>query len=109
MDHIKSLNVSTTGFIKVGAVILFIILGIIINLGGAPDKKFYGSMTWNTPGATHNGFKGLCSMFVNAAFAFAGTELVGLAAAETAEPRKVLPDATKQVHPASICVILLSL
>jgi amino acid transporter len=85
------------GFIKVGAVILFIILGIIINLGGAPDHKFYGSETWTTPGAVHNGFKGFCAMFVNAAFAFGGTELVGLAAAETADPRKVLPDATKQV------------
>lgn len=36
-------------------------------------------------------------MFVNAAFAFAGTELVGLAAAETTNPRKSLPTATKQV------------
>lgn len=36
-------------------------------------------------------------MFVNAAFAFAGTELVGLAAAETANPRKSLPTAIKQV------------
>lgn len=36
-------------------------------------------------------------MFVNAAFAFAGTELVGLAAAETANPRKTLPTAIKQV------------
>lgn len=36
-------------------------------------------------------------MFVNAAFAFAGTELVGLAAAETSNPRKSLPTATKQV------------
>jgi amino acid permease len=27
------------GFIKVAAVILFIILGIVINLGGAPDHK----------------------------------------------------------------------
>lgn len=36
-------------------------------------------------------------MFVNAAFAFAGTELVGLAAAETANPRKSLPTAVKQV------------
>lgn len=36
-------------------------------------------------------------MFVNAAFAFAGTELVGLAAAETANPRKTLPTAVKQV------------
>lgn len=32
-----------------------------------------------------------------AAFAFAGTELVGLAAAETANPRKSLPTAIKQV------------
>lgn len=36
-------------------------------------------------------------MFVTAAFAFAGTELVGLAAAETANPRKSLPKAIKQV------------
>lgn len=36
-------------------------------------------------------------MFVTASFAFAGTELVGLAAAETANPRKSLPTAVKQV------------
>lgn len=39
----------------------------------------------------------MCSVFVTAAFAFAGTELVGLAAAETANPRKSLPTAVKQV------------
>jgi len=44
-----------------------------------------------------DGFKGFCSVFVTAAFAFSGTELVGLAAAETANPRKILPTATKQV------------
>ncbi len=36
-------------------------------------------------------------MLVTAAFAFAGTELVGLAAAETQNPRKSLPTAIKQV------------
>ncbi len=36
-------------------------------------------------------------MFVTAAFAFAGTELIGLAAAETSNPRKSLPTAIKQV------------
>lgn len=36
-------------------------------------------------------------MFVTAAFAFSGTELVGLAAAETADPRTSLPRAVKQV------------
>ena len=34
---------------------------------------------------------------MTAAFAFTGTELVGLAAAETANPRKTIPTATKQV------------
>ena len=52
---------------------------------------------WDSPGAFHHGFKGLCSVFVNAAFAFSGTEMVGLAAAETENPRKTLPTATKQV------------
>lgn len=54
-------------------------------------------MYWRDPGAFNNGFKGLCSVFVTAAFAFGGTELVGLAAAETANPRKSLPTAVKQV------------
>jgi len=34
-------------------------------------------------GAFNGGFKGICSVFVVAAFSFAGTELAGLAAAET--------------------------
>ncbi|MCJ1365867.1 glyceraldehyde-3-phosphate dehydrogenase 1 [Acarospora aff. strigata] len=83
--------------IKVIAVIGFIILGIILNCGGGPRGGYIGGRYWKDPGAFHNGFKGLCSVFVTAAFAFAGTELVGLAAAETANPRKSLPTAVKQV------------
>ncbi|KAL1994599.1 hypothetical protein VTN49DRAFT_2069 [Thermomyces lanuginosus] len=83
--------------IKVIAVIGFIILGIVLNCGGGPRGGYIGGRYWHDPGAFHNGFKGLCSVFVNAAFAFAGTELVGLAAAETTNPRKSLPTATKQV------------
>ncbi|KAG9236329.1 general amino-acid permease-like protein GAP1 [Amylocarpus encephaloides] len=83
--------------VKVVAVIGYILLGVVINCGGGPDSGYIGSMHWRKPGAFHNGFKGLCSVFVTAAFAFAGTELVGLAAAETANPRKSLPTAIKQV------------
>jgi amino acid transporter len=83
--------------IKVIAVIGFIILGVILNCGGGPQGGYIGGRYWHDPGAFHNGFKGLCSVFVTAAFAFAGTELVGLAAAETANPRKSLPTAVKQV------------
>jgi len=50
------------------------------------------------PNSSQNhGFKGLCSVFVTAAFSFSGTELVGLAAAETENPRIALPKAVKQV------------
>lgn len=44
-----------------------------------------------------NGFHGFCSVFVNAAFAYTGTELTGLAAAEAANPAKEIPRASKQV------------
>lgn len=68
---------------KVAAVIGFIILGIVIDLGGSPTGIVYGTRYWHDPGSFNNGFKGICSVFVTAAFAFSGTELVGLAAAET--------------------------
>ncbi|CAK4029852.1 probable amino acid transporters [Lecanosticta acicola] len=83
--------------IKVIAVVGFILLGIILNCGGGPKGGYIGGRYWHDPGAFNHGFKGLCSVFVTAAFAFAGTELVGLAAAETANPRKSLPTAVKQV------------
>lgn len=72
-------------------------LGIVLNCGGGPNGEYIGGRYWQNPGAFNHGFKGLCSVFVTAAFAFAGTELVGLAAAETANPRKSLPTAVKQV------------
>lgn len=84
--------------IKVTAIIGYIILAAIINIGGGPNGSYIGFKLWDDPGAFDNGFKGLCSVFVTAAFAFAGTELVGLAAAEAANPRKALPNAIKQVR-----------
>ena len=83
--------------IKVIAVIVFIVLGIVLTVGGGPNHQFLGGKYWHDPGSFVNGFKGVCSVFVTAAFAFGGTELVGLAAAETDNPRKTIPRATKQV------------
>ncbi len=83
--------------VKVTAILGYIILGTIMNIGGGPGGSYIGFKLWHNPGAFNNGFKGLCSTFVTAAFAFAGTELVGLAAAETENPRKALPTAIKQV------------
>lgn len=83
--------------IKVVAVVIFNIVGIVIVCGGAPKGGYIGGKYWHNPGAFNNGFKGVCSSFISAAFSFGGTELVGLAAAETANPRRLLPRATKQV------------
>ncbi|KAK1071333.1 hypothetical protein LTR74_003463 [Friedmanniomyces endolithicus] len=86
--------------IKILACTGFIILGIIIDCGGVKSdpRGYIGTEYWRAPyAAFRNGFPGFCSNFVNAAFAFGGTELVGLAAAEAANPLKAIPTATKQV------------
>ncbi|KAL7667344.1 Amino acid permease/ SLC12A domain-containing protein [[Candida] zeylanoides] len=82
--------------IKVLAVIGFIILSICI-ICGVGRQGYIGGKYWHKPGAFHSGFKGVCSVFISAAFSFGGCELVALAASETQNPRKSLPRATKQV------------
>lgn len=83
--------------LKILAIVGFIILGIVVICGGGPQGGYIGGKYWHDPGAFNNGFKGLCAVFVTAVFSFAGTELVGLAAAESANPRKSMPKAIKQV------------
>lgn len=82
--------------IKVVAVIGFIIVSICI-ICGVGDQGYIGGRYWHNPGAFNHGFKGVCSVFISAAFSFGGCELVALAASETMNPRKSLPKATKQV------------
>ncbi|WFD07563.1 hypothetical protein MVES1_002930 [Malassezia vespertilionis] len=96
-------------FLKVITVIILIIVLIVIDCGGSPSGNYLGAHTWHDPGPINNGFKGFCSVFTTAAFAFAGTELVGLAAAETKEPRKVLPKAATQIVFRIVVFYVLSL
>ncbi|TVY42381.1 Cationic amino acid transporter [Lachnellula occidentalis] len=83
--------------IKVLGCVGFVILGVVIDCGGTGPQGYIGAKYWHDPGAFNNGFKGFCSVFVVAAFAFGGTELAGLAAAEAVNPKKSIPQATKQV------------
>ncbi|KAK5114829.1 hypothetical protein LTR62_001986 [Meristemomyces frigidus] len=87
---------------KVVACVGFMILGIIINCGGVPtdNRGYIGNRYFKEPYSNAgflNGFHGFCSVFVTAAFAYTGTELTGLAAAETTNPRKEIPKASNQV------------
>ncbi|KAE8194286.1 hypothetical protein CF328_g4795 [Tilletia controversa] len=103
-------NVEVAGsMFKIVAVLAFFIIAIVIDAGGAPSGQYFGAKTWSDPGPTNNGFKGFCSVFVTAAFGYAGTELVGLAARESANPRKEIPKASKQVVYRIILFYCLSL
>ncbi|KAI1419597.1 amino acid permease/ SLC12A domain-containing protein [Xylaria sp. FL1777] len=90
-----------SALIKLSATVIFLIIAFVLVLGGGPSSgrysEYYGARLFYEPGAFANGFKGFCSVFVTAAFAFSGTELVGLAAAEASNPSKALPSAIKQV------------
>lgn len=94
---------------KLVTILAFIILGLITDLGGAGDKEFIGGKYWQDPGAFKNGFKGLCNVFVTAAFAFGGTEFVALTAAEQSNPKRAIPQAIKVVCYRILFIFLLSL
>ncbi|KAK7978482.1 Amino-acid permease inda1 [Apiospora saccharicola] len=87
--------------LKLIATVIFILIAFIMVLGGGPSRgmysEYWGARLWYDPGAFNNGFRGWGSVFVTAAFAFSGTELVGLAAAEAQNPVASLPSAIKQV------------
>lgn len=74
------------------------IFGILYDLGlGSRRWEPIGVKYWYDPGATRNGFYGFCSVLVTAAFAYSGSEVVGLTAYEQAEPKRDMPRAIKQV------------
>ncbi|KAF5001484.1 hypothetical protein FDECE_10922 [Fusarium decemcellulare] len=86
---------------KLSSTVIFMTIAAILICGGGPSTGRYGQYTgarlWHDPGAFKIGFKGFCSVFVTAAASFAGTELVGLAAAESKNPTKAVPSAIKQI------------
>lgn len=100
---------SVLSIIKVCAVIGFCIFGVVIDCGGGPHGGYIGGRYWHHPGAFADGAKGVFTVLVNAAFAFSGTELAGLAAAETANPQKSLPKAVKQVFWRVVLFYIVSL
>ncbi|KAF2721601.1 amino acid permease [Polychaeton citri CBS 116435] len=92
-------------FIKVLTVIGFLIFGICIN-AGAGQQGYIGFKYWHHPGAfapylIENNpplakFVGFWAVLIQAGFSYQGTELVGIAAGETANPRKTVPSAIKK-------------
>ncbi|KAJ5716992.1 hypothetical protein N7488_002638 [Penicillium malachiteum] len=92
--------------IKVITIIGLIIVGIVISAGGGPDHEAIGFKFWRETGGfvqydriagAKGRFLGFFSVLINAAFAFIGSEITAIAAAETADPQRNVPRAIKSV------------
>lgn len=92
--------------IKVVTILGFMIFGICIN-AGAGHRPYLGFTYWRDPGAfnpsdlvTDNDalgkFVSFWAVLIQAGFSYQGTELVGIAAGETDNPRKTVPSAIKK-------------
>lgn len=93
--------------IKVLTVIGFLIFGICIN-AGAGKQGYLGFKYWGHPGAfapydtdiisndSLAKFVGFWAVMIKAGFSYQGTELVGIAAGETENPRKNVPAAVRK-------------
>ncbi|KAF8855414.1 putative arginine permease [Acephala macrosclerotiorum] len=91
--------------VKVVTVLGFLIFAICID-AGAGQHGYLGFHTWGNPGAfapyllSSTGplakFVGFWAVLIQAGFSYQGTELVGIAAGETENPRKNVPAAIKK-------------
>ncbi|AJH77895.1 amino acid permease [Heyndrickxia coagulans] len=84
-------------FVKVATIILFIVTGLCMIfgiLGGAP-AGFKNFTIGDAP--FHGGALAVLGVFITAGFSFQGTEIVGVAAGESENPRKNVPKAIKSI------------
>lgn len=83
--------------VKVIAIIIFIIIGILL-ITGVWGHHSPGWSNWTIKNAPFsNGVHGLLLVFLLAGFSFQGTELVGVTAGEADNPEKSMPKAIKLV------------
>ncbi|KAI7819670.1 amino acid permease-domain-containing protein [Gamsiella multidivaricata] len=83
--------------LKVVTIIMFIICGILVDAGVIGGVK-YGMSAWHIPGAPFkNGFIGFLTTLVTVGYAYGGTEMTGVTAAESRNPHKHVPKAVNTV------------
>ncbi|MFY3792801.1 amino acid permease [Ureibacillus sp. MALMAid1270] len=85
--------------IKVITIVALIIIGIVMIITGFQTDTGYVSVSnlWEHGGFFPNGISGFLFAFQMVVFAFVGVELVGVSAAETADPQKNIPSAINKI------------
>lgn len=102
----------TQSLIKVITIVGLILLSLILMCGGGPNGDAIGFRYWRNPGPfaqiTINKGEGVIggrwgqflafwNVFVQAAFSFIGTEIIGTTLGEAENPRKTVPKAIRRV------------
>jgi len=83
--------------VKVVTVLLFLIVGVAM-IFGVMGGKAVGFTNFTVGAAPFNGgFFAFLGVFMAAGFSFQGTELIGVAAGESEDPRRNVPRAIRQV------------
>lgn len=93
--------------LKVVTIVIFIILSIVVNLGGNVGYGYIGGKYW-TRKPFVGGIGGFASTFVTASYAYGGTESIAITAGETKDPARVLPRVVKNVFWRILLFYLLS-
>ncbi|KAK7031615.1 general APC amino acid permease [Favolaschia claudopus] len=93
--------------VKLVLIIVLLLTGLIVDLGGSPDREVIGFKFWANPGAVNRAnlvgdlgadrFLAILNVVIQAAFSFKGMELVCIAASETENPRRNIAKAVRRV------------
>lgn len=84
--------------LKVIAILAFIAIGVALVMGWLPDVASPGAANFTAHGGfAPNGLMGIGAALLVVVFAFGGTEIVAIAAAETADPARSLARAIRTV------------
>lgn len=84
-------------FIKVATIIIFIIVGFLM-IFGIMNGQAVGFKNFTVGDAPfHGGLLAVIGVFLTAGFSFQGTEIVGVAAGESENPRENVPKAIKSI------------
>ncbi|CDW96647.1 hypothetical protein, partial [Sporisorium scitamineum] len=96
--------------LKIATIIVFIIVGIVVNAGVNDTNSYLGFRYWTIGDAPFvGGFGGWVSSFVTASFAFGGTESLSITAGETRNPAKTIPKTIRNVFWRIIIFYILAL
>lgn len=83
--------------IKIATVLIFLVVGVLMIFGILGSERVGFENFRIGDGPFHGGFFAVLGVFMAAGYSFQGTELVGVAAGESENPRESVPRAIRQV------------